>query len=486
MSSSPASRPAELAGAGAGGGCFSERPDPRLSTVRVLDSGGRVVAGAPPGRSPTGPGAPGAGGRAPGRRLHGDLADRPGGRAPHRRRLRVRGGRGRRAQLPPSQAVAEVRTGPALGPAWPAAGPCWGLTLLVGGGRHRAAGVRRPPARPPCSPGAALAAAAGGLVAMAAAQADAGVSLASVLGSTTGGWLLWRAAMLAAAGRRGLAAGPPRAPGDRCVGAAAGAGMLVHALAGHAAGPSSLRALNLLAQWAHLLAVGVWIGGLAWLLAGLWRHAGAGSTRRRWSASPLAGISLAAVVATGGGRTSTSWRVGAAAGQRVGGRSTQAGAVRRAGGPRGAQPLPAGAAVRRQACGAGPLGRLRRGVGGELRAGRGRAGGGGAAQPAPPGRAGRRGRPPGRAATPVPGGQRPDWGTSCWVTLTVTPGRPGPSEFTATVADFDTGTDPARRPGRAGRDAGVPPDLGTARLELTEAADGRWTSQGRLLTLAGR
>ena len=26
---------------------FSERPDPRLSTVRVLDSGGRVVAGGP-------------------------------------------------------------------------------------------------------------------------------------------------------------------------------------------------------------------------------------------------------------------------------------------------------------------------------------------------------------------------------------------------------------------------------------------------------
>jgi hypothetical protein len=30
------------------------------------------------------------------------------------------------------------------------------------------------------------------------------------------------------------------------------------------------------------------------------------------------------------------------------------------------------------------------------------------------------------------------------------------------------------------------PDLGTARLELTEAADGRWLGEGRMLSLAGR
>jgi copper transport protein len=40
-------------------------------------------------------------------------------------------------------------------------------------------------------------------------------------------------------------------------------------LVGHAAGPSPLRSVNLLVQWLHLLAVGAWIGGLAWLLAGL-------------------------------------------------------------------------------------------------------------------------------------------------------------------------------------------------------------------------
>jgi hypothetical protein len=53
------------------------------------------------------------------------------------------------------------------------------------------------------------------------------------------------------------------------VGVAAGVTMLLHVLVGHAAGPSSLRSVNLLVQWLHLLAVGAWIGGLVWLLAGL-------------------------------------------------------------------------------------------------------------------------------------------------------------------------------------------------------------------------
>ena len=79
--------------------------------------------------------------------------------------------------------------------------------------------------------------------------------------------------------------------------------MLVHALAGHAAGPSSLRPLNLLAQWTHLLAVGVWIGGLAWLFAGLGRRATARPTREVVRFSKLAGISLAVVVVTGVVRT---------------------------------------------------------------------------------------------------------------------------------------------------------------------------------------
>jgi putative copper export protein len=45
--------------------------------------------------------------------------------------------------------------------------------------------------------------------------------------------------------------------------------MGLQVLAGHAAAPSGLRPVNLLAQWLHLLAAGVWAGGLVWLLTGL-------------------------------------------------------------------------------------------------------------------------------------------------------------------------------------------------------------------------
>ena len=53
------------------------------------------------------------------------------------------------------------------------------------------------------------------------------------------------------------------------VGLTAAAAMGLQVLAGHAAAASALRSVNLLAQWLHLLAAGVWAGGLVWLLAGL-------------------------------------------------------------------------------------------------------------------------------------------------------------------------------------------------------------------------
>jgi hypothetical protein len=72
------------------------------------------------------------------------------------------------------------------------------------------------------------------------------------------------------------------------------------------------------------------------------------------------------------------------------------------------------------------------------------------------------------------------------VSLTVTPGAAGPNRFTAVVADFDTGSAlPVDRVELAGTPVSHP-DLGTARLELTEAPDGRWLGRGRLLSLAGR
>jgi copper transport protein len=507
---------------------FTERPDPGLSTVRVLDSGGRVVAG--------GPAQP-----APGRpeELRVPVAELPAGAYTVTWRIvsavdghRTDGvfgfgvGPAGAPQLAASPAMGEVQTRPALSPlavagrwAW-----YWGLTLLVGAA---ATGLLvfggRLPGRPVVPLGLALLAAAAGLLAMtAAASSGAGVSLAGLLGSTTGQWLLWRAAMLAAAVAatwwvltRPAPGGPPAPPavaGDLspspavaggppspgppaegarrspllALGLAGAGGMLIHALAGHAAGPSSLRLLNLGAQWVHLLAVGVWIGGLAWLLAGLRQHAHAGSARAvvvRFS--KLAGISLGVVVATGVARTVDELGGWARLADSGFGRALDLKLVLFAGlvalGARNRYRLvplfPAGG--RR-----GAVPRLRRSVGGEL----GLAAGvlaaaalmsqlapgdpAGAARPAP--------------APPVLAASGADWATTVRVTLTVTPGAAGPNRFTATVADYDSGTTlPVDRVELSGNPV-AHPGLGTARLELTEAADGRWLGEGRMLSLAGR
>jgi copper transport protein len=470
---------------------FSEPPDPGLSTVRVLDAGGRVVAG-------------GAARPVPGRpiELRVPTAGLPAGSYTVSWRIVSKvdghrtdgvfafgvGGAGA-PEPPPAPAVAEVRSvaGPspvAVAGRWAF---YWGLTLLVGAA---ATGLlvfgRRLPGRPAVPLGLALAATAAGLVAMAvAARAGAGVSLGELLGSTTGRWLLWRAVLLAGAGAATwwLLARPGRAGPLVAVGVAAGGGMAVHVLAGHAAAASSLRPVNLLAQWVHLLAVGAWIGGLAWLLAGL--RTGAGSTRElvvRFSR--LAGIGLAVVVVTGLARTLDElggWRRLADSGF---GRALDLKLVLFAG------LLALGALNRYRLLpllGAEPrraAQRLRRSVRGELWLG-------GAvlaaaallSQLAPGAPAGRAGTGP--VAAPLLTATGSDWTTTVRVTLTVTPGAAGPNRFAVTVADFDTG---ATLPADRVQLSGLPvsrPDLATASLELVEDGDGRWLGNGRLLSMAG-
>src|SRR5215213_7285652 len=185
---------------------FTERPDPGLSTVRVLDSSGRVVAGGP--ALPV-PGRP--------QELRVPLAGLPAGGYTVTWRIvsavdghRTDGvfgfgvGPATAPRLASAQTLAQVQTAEAPAPlavagrwAW-----YWGLTLLVGAA---ATGLLvfggRLPGRPGPLLGLALAVAAGGLVAMTTtARAEAGVGLGDLLGSTTGRWLLWRAAMLAWAG----------------------------------------------------------------------------------------------------------------------------------------------------------------------------------------------------------------------------------------------------------------------------------------------
>jgi copper transport protein len=524
---------------------FSEPPDPGLSTVRVLDTGGRVVAGGAarpvPGR-PSELRVPTAGLPAGGYTVSWRIVSAVDGHGTDGVFAFGVGGAGA-SELPPAQVVAEVRSTAAPSPVAVAGRWAfyWGLTLLVGAA---ATGLlvfgRRLPGRPSLLLGLALLATAAGLVAMAAAaRAGAGVSLGELLGSTTGRWLLWRAVMLAGAGAATwwLLARPGRAGPLVAVGVAAGGGMAVHALAGHAAAASSLRPVNLLAQWVHLLAVGAWIGGLAWLLTGLRprtedapqptgsgtedapQPTGSGTEdavqptgsrlrppvgeRSEPSAevpavvhrrierevvvrfSRLAGISLGVVVVTGLARTLDEldgWRRLADSGF---GRALDLKLLLFAG------LLALGALNRYRLLpllGAGPrrraVQRLRRSVRGELWLGGAVLAAAALLSQLAPG-APAVGSSMGPPAAPLLRATGTDWTTTVRVTLTVTPGAAGPNRFAVTVADFDTG---ATLPADRVELSGLPlsrPDLAMASLELVEGADGRWLGKGRLLSMAG-
>ena len=83
------------------------------------------------------------------------------------------------------------------------------------------------------------------------------------------------------------------------VGGAAALTALVVIWGSHADAPSAWRLLNLVDQWLHIVAVGVWIGGLPWLLLGLRGLAGPArqAVVRRFAA--LATVALVVVLLTG-------------------------------------------------------------------------------------------------------------------------------------------------------------------------------------------
>lgn len=82
------------------------------------------------------------------------------------------------------------------------------------------------------------------------------------------------------------------------LGSAGTAAVLVHVAAGHAAA-SSPWVLGIIVQWIHMTAVGVWIGGLFWLLLGLRGHGRPerGTAVRRFTR--VATATLVVVLATG-------------------------------------------------------------------------------------------------------------------------------------------------------------------------------------------
>ncbi len=280
---------------------FTEQPDPGLSVVHVLDSTGRSVEG---GRAHPVAGHPlqlavplGALGKG---------AYTVSWRTVSRTDGHVTAGSfafGIGVTPPTASNAGTVSTGPP--PDWLAiVGRFFfdaGTIVLLGAA---AAGllVFRPEAS--FSPsrwllgGSLVAAVAGLVVQVAAERSRVGVSFGKLLSSPTGHALVGQAAALVVVGaavalllRFRDRAGRGRTASLALLGVAAGAAMLLHADGGHA----SSKPLDLLVQWAHLLAVGVWIGGLAWLLLGL-RGAPTGTAARF---SRLATVTILVVAATG-------------------------------------------------------------------------------------------------------------------------------------------------------------------------------------------
>jgi copper transport protein len=177
-----------------------------------------------------------------------------------------------------------------------------GLGLLVGASWVGALAFPRPPRAVHRLALASTVVAAAGLVALAAAQrAAAGVAFGELVGTDVGWALLWRAVgVLVAAALMVTALNERlRRPALAAAGVAAAAVIYVHVDAGHAAAEGPFRMGQVLAQWAHFAAGGVWLGGLAALLLGV---RGApdetkASAVRRFSA--VAAFALAVVALTG-------------------------------------------------------------------------------------------------------------------------------------------------------------------------------------------
>lgn len=483
---------------------FSEAPDPALSTVHVLDSSGHEVpaAAAPATGSPLELRVPLPALRAGTYTVAWRATSRVDG---HVAQGAFAFGVGLPAMATPAP-NAGAPTAALQGP-----GPLvvagrwafyWGVALLLGAA---ATGLlvfdRRLPARAAALLGAALALAVAGLVAMTiATAASTGAPPGRFLASDTGHWLQARggALLLAAAATGGLLlAGPGRAEAARpgpahptrvtawlvALGVATAGALLVHALAGHAAAPDPLRLANLASQWVHLLAAGVWIGGLAWLLAGIAgdRRHEIGRIAARFSLLATASLALVALSGLeraaqelGGWGHLLSTSFGRALDVKLGLLAVLVafGALNRF------------RVVPSLAAGAGRRSWLRRTVRAELVAAGGVLLAAAVLSELPPGV---------DAGASPPAARRPagiqasgsDYATTLRVTLRVSPGAAGPNRFVATVADYDSG-----KPLLADHlqlSAALParPEVAAAQLDLTRAADGTWQGQGSVLAIAG-
>ena len=259
--------------------------------------------------------------------------------------------------------------------------------------------------------------------------------------------------------------------------AGAAAAMLVDVLNGHAAtGPSWL--LQVGVQWAHIVAVGIWVGGLAALLVAVRGLPSEEKARAVRVFSTWAGIGIAAVVGTGFLRAlSEVQTIGALFGTSFGivviAKTVGLGFLGLLGATNRFFNVPAAARTLR---GLRRVGSVELAIGTLVLAATAVL-----ANLAPPSALGTAQEPELRPVTAVGS----DFGTSVKLSLLVQPGAPGFNEFTATATDYDTGaplaaTSVALRFQLASRSG-----VGASTLDLPKTDSGRFSAQGGNLSLDG-
>lgn len=469
---------------------FTESPDPKLSFIHVVNAAGQDV-----GKAPSGP--------VPGAPLQLQVVLRPSlpdgvytitWRTVSRVDGHVTGG-----SLTFGVGVTPTKEGSTsvIVPTTPSPPPLsvigrwmfyWGLAVLLGAAAFGllvrdglAAGGR-------FLLGAAWALAAGGLVAMILSESSTvGVPVARLLGTSTGSHFIDRAMALGVLGVATL--GYAIRPGRLVLaaqGAAAAGAMLIHVRAGHAGVSGSFSGFNVAVQWFHVLAVGVWIGGLVWLLLGLRTLRGperAGMARRfSW----MAGWALGLVAVTGLSRAldevgwpghwnrlfDTSFGITVLIKVGLFGALVSLGALNRYRNvPRVDTPNP----------GIGPL---RLTVRAEVAIAALILAATAVLSELPP------------SATVAAAAAKPkppeglvlvgtDFATTVRVRLTVTPGMVGPNRFAARVEDFDTGRAAPARSVALTFSLPSQPNIGTPTLPLEQQAAGLWTARSTILSMYG-
>jgi copper transport protein len=362
----------------------------------------------------------------------------------------------------------------------------WGLALLLGGAVCSGLlfGWTLPRGGKVLLAVAWLAAAAGVVLMTVAERSAIGLSLGTLLSSVTGQQLVARAigVALCGAGTAWVVARPSRVS-LAVLGAVAAATMFVHAQAGHADSDSPLRILNVLDQWAHLLAVGVWIGGLAWLLLGL-RSGDPGQRAPKAVAfSGLATVAIAVVALTGGLR-----------------------ALPETGGLEGLLHTSFGTTLlvktglflvllglgarnhfqlvpRSRAGETAAITPLRRSVGAEIVVAALILAVTGVLSELPPGASVVAAAKPAAPQRIVATGS--DFATTVRVRLTVAPGIVGSNTFTARITDYDSGAPADARSVQLQFSLPSNPDVAST-LDLRRATAGTWTGTGTNLSIDGR